>query len=317
MKGFISPQLSPFYKILILLGFLAGGICVGMFVALIGLKLFFGLSMTDIAQVTVEPKAYPNGRGAMVYYQLATHFFMFTAAPLIFLSMAEPSVKRYLFAKKNYVGLLLLSALLALIIMPANSWLISWNAKMQLPEVLKGFEIWAKQKEETLAELTRFLTRFDTVGQMLIGLLSFALVPAIGEELVFRGIIQRNLGRWFCNHHAAIWVTAFIFAAIHVQFFGFFPRMLLGALFGYLYFWSKNLWVPIAAHFMNNGFTVFMLYLQQNQVIKADIENTDALPWQYGLISLILSIGLLLLLRKQFVSIPETRPDTEKQQMPV
>ena len=305
MKGFISPNLHPLYKFLILLGFMAGGICVGMFVVLVGLSLFFGFSLTDITAVTQNPAAFPNGRGAMVFYQVATHFFMFTAAPLAYLALAEPSVKRYLFQKKNYVGLILLSALLALIIMPANSWLINWNAKMVLPEALKGFEAWAKQKEELLAELTKYLTKFDTVGQMLMGLVAFALVPAIGEELVFRGIVQRNLGAWFKNHHVAIWLTAFIFGAIHVQFYGFFPRMLLGALFGYLYFWSKNLWVPIAAHFMNNGFTVVLLYLQQQKMITANVESTDAMPWYFGLISLLLSLAVLFYLRQQFLSIPE------------
>lgn len=309
MKGFISPGLHPLYKFLILLGFLAGGICVGMFVVMVGLSVFYGFSLTEITQVTQNPRAFPNGRSAMVFYQVATHFFMFTAAPLAFLALFEPSVKRYLFARRNSLGLILLSALLALIIMPANSWLINWNAKMVLPEALKGFEVWAKQKEELLAELTKYLTQFDTLGQMLMGLLAFALVPAIGEELVFRGILQRNLGNWFKNHHAAIWVTAFIFGAIHVQFYGFFPRMLLGALFGYLYFWSQNLWVPVAAHFMNNGFTVFLLYLQQHQVIAIDVESTEALPWYYGLVSLGLSVAILFYLRQQFKTLPATSPE--------
>ena len=315
MKGFISPGIHPLYKFLILLAFMAGGICVGMFVVMLGLSLFYGFSLADITTVTQNPSAFPNGKSAMVFYQVATHFFMFTAAPLVFLVMSEPSVKRYLFQKKNYLGLILLSAVLALLIMPANSWLINWNAKMVLPEALKGFEAWAKQKEELLAELTKYLTQFDTVGQMLMGLVAFALVPAIGEELVFRGIVQRNFGTWFKNHHVAIWITAFIFGAIHVQFYGFFPRMLLGALFGYLYFWSKNLWVPIAAHFMNNGFTVFLLYLQQNKVVNADIESTDAMPWHFGLISLLLSLAVLFYLRKQFLTIPAEREVTPEENL--
>jgi membrane protease YdiL (CAAX protease family) len=315
MKGFISPGLHPFSKLLILLGFLAGGICVGMFVALLGLNIIFGLGMNDMAQITLTPQDYPNGRGAMVFYQLATHFFMFTAGPLVFLSFIEPNVKRYLFCKKNYLGLLLLSALVALVIMPANSWLISWNADMHLPEFLKGMETWMKQKEEMLGELTKFLTQFNTTSQMLMGLLAFALVPAIGEELVFRGILQPNLARWTGNHHAAIWISAFIFSAIHVQFFGFFPRMALGVIFGYLYFWSKNLWVPIAAHFMNNGFTVVMLYLQKQKLVTADIESTSALPWYYGITSLLLSIALLWFLKQRFEAVPEDKPEAEEELM--
>lgn len=305
MKGFISPGLHPFYKFLVLLVFMAGGICVGMFVALLGLVLFYGVSISDMANITQNPQAYENGRGAMIFYQLATHFFMFTAAPLLFLSMTENSVKRYLFKKENLGFLILLSGALAVLIIPANSWLINWNATAQLPEVLKGFEVWAKEKEEVLAELTKFLTQFHTVGQLLMGLVAFALVPAIGEELVFRGILQRNFLRWFKNPHVAIWVTAIIFGAIHVQFFGFVPRTVLGAIFGYLYYWSGNFWVPVAAHFVNNGFTVLLLYLQQNKLIQTNVESTEALPWHWGAISLAISVALLFYLKQRFAAAPE------------
>ena len=91
--------------------------------------------------------------------------------------------------------------------------------------------------------------------------------------------------------------------------------MLLGALFGYLYFWSKNLWVPIAAHFMNNGFTVILLYLQQNQVIKADIESTDAMPWYFGLGSLLISLAVVFYLRQQFLAIPEETKITPEENL--
>lgn len=315
MKGFISPDLHPFSKLLFLLLFMIGGICVGMFVVLLGLKIGFGFSLTDITLVTQNPQAYPNGRSAMVFYQVITHLFMFTLGPLFFLALSEPSVKQYLFRKKNHIALLIISALLLLVIMPANSWLIDWNAKMVLPEALKGIELWMRQKEEQLGALTRYLTQFNSTGQMLIGLVAFALVPAIGEELVFRGIIQKNLVRWLHNEHVAIWATAILFGAIHVQFFGFFPRVVLGAIFGYLYAWSGNLWVPIAGHFMNNGFTVFLLYLQQNKLIQANVESTDAMPWYFGLASLAASLVVLTYLQKRYRTIPEnpaaeTLPET-------
>ncbi|HSI89730.1 MAG TPA: CPBP family intramembrane glutamic endopeptidase, partial [Adhaeribacter sp.] len=278
MKGFISPGLHPFYKLLILLMFMAGGLFVAMFFAMTGLSVFFGFSIADIGQVTTNPGSFPNGRNAMIFYQIVTHLCMFTLAPLLFLAWSQPNVKRYLFCKENYPALLLLTAFLALLIMPANSWLIELNANMHLPDFLKGLEEMARQKEDQLAELTKFLTSFQTPADVLVGLLAFALIPAIGEELVFRGIMQRNLLDWCGNRHAAIWITAIIFGAIHVQFFGFFPRVLLGAVFGYLYLWSGNLWVPITAHFMNNGFAVVALYLQQQKLIETNLETTEASP---------------------------------------
>lgn len=305
MKGFISPERSPFYKILILLCFVAAGACVGMFVAILGLKLFFGLSLTDAAQITVSPKDYTNGRSAMIWYQLATHLFMFTLGPLLFLKYAEEDVKQYLFRKKTQIGLVLLSAVLIIIMMPANSWLISWNAHLHLPDFLSGWEQKAQAMEKRLEELTKYLTQFNSLPEMLVGLLVFGFVPALGEELVFRGILQSNLSRWFNNKHLAIWLTAILFSAIHVQFFGFFPRLLLGALFGYLYVWCGNFWVPVAAHFANNGFTVILLYLNQQKLINLNADSTEPMPWHIALISLILSLGLLYFLYRSFRAVQE------------
>jgi hypothetical protein len=81
------------------------------------------------------------------------------------------------------------------------------------------------------------------------------------------------------NIHVAIWISAFFFSAIHVQFFGFVPRMLLGALFGYLYYWSGNLWVPMFAHFVNNGFAVCMIYLYQKKIVDTNLDSPEAAPW--------------------------------------
>jgi membrane protease YdiL (CAAX protease family) len=89
-----------------------------------------------------------------------------------------------------------------------------------------------------------------------------------------------------------------IFSAIHVQFYGFVPRVLLGALFGYVYVWSGNIWVPILAHAVNNGFTVLMVWLHHRQMVSVDIENTESVPLTGALISLLLTIGFLAFFRK-------------------
>ena len=167
-------------------------------------------------------------------------------------------------------------------------------------EFLAGFESWAKAKEEALKKLTEYLTRFGSLGEFLLGLLVFGLIPAVGEELVFRGVIQRQFIRWFQNPHVGIWVTALIFGAIHLQFYGMLPRTLLGALLGYLYWWSGNIWVPILGHFINNGFTVLMMYLLQRQVVDFDLDNTEAMPLPSILFSLAASGALLYFLQGQF-----------------
>ena len=98
--------------------------------------------------------------------------------------------------------------------------------------------------------------------------------------------------------HVAIWVSAFLFSAIHLQFFGFVPRLLLGVLFGYIYYWSGNLLYPVLAHFINNGFTLVMLYLYQIGITEMDIENTESVPVMVVLVSVILTFGLLAFFRR-------------------
>jgi hypothetical protein len=100
-----------------------------------------------------------------------------------------------------------------------------------------------------------------------------AILPALGEELLFRGLIQHLISRWFRNSHVAIFGTAFLFSFIHFQFFGFVPRFLLGLYFGYLLFWSGSLWLPIVAHLINNGLAVFYYHYAGNSEAFTTIDN--------------------------------------------
>jgi len=126
--------------------------------------------------------------------------------------------------------------------------------------------------------------------------------------LVFRGMLQPQLLRATKNIHVAIWTTAILFSAFHLQFFGFVPRMLLGALFGYLYYWSGNLLMPMFAHFVNNGFSVLMLYLNQKSVIDMDMESTEAAPWPAVIIFTLIA-GAMLYYYKKFFDQKRQQPD--------
>ena len=301
MKGFISKDSHPINYIFLLLVYLLGGFFVGNFLSLAVLQFQYDIGLVELGTVVADPASHPHGREAVNLFQGISHLCAFTLAPLALLLSFGQSLSDYLNPVKQIpAGLLLLSALLILAIMPANSWIIDLNTNMHLPEFLAGFESWAKAKEEALKKLTEYLTRFGSLGEFLLGLLVFGLIPAVGEELVFRGVIQRQFIRWFQNPHVGIWVTALIFGAIHLQFYGMLPRTLLGALLGYLYWWSGNIWVPILGHFINNGFTVLMMYLLQRQVVDFDLDNTEAMPLPSILFSLAASGALLYFLQGQF-----------------
>jgi len=305
MKGFMPPRPHPFVSILYLAAFVVLGMMVGMFLAMVVLEMGFGYGMQEVAQIMQNPADFPEGRNALLVYQGLTHVFGFTFGVLALFKLTNKFPNEYLSSKPSVpLALLLLSGLVIITIMPANSWLIEWNATFNFPDFLEGFERQAKETEERLKVLTQYLTQFNSVGAMLFGVLIVAVIPAIGEELVFRGVLQQELIRWAKNPHVGIWVAAFVFGAIHMQFYGFFPRMALGVVLGYLYYWSGNIWVPILGHFMNNGFTVFVLYLQQRGTVEIDIESTDATTWPLSLLSLFISAAILYVLRNAFRQLP-------------
>jgi membrane protease YdiL (CAAX protease family) len=154
------------------------------------------------------------------------------------------------------------------------------NEAIPLPEWAKHFE---SQAEDTL----KAILAMDTPLVFLINLIIIGILPGIGEELIFRGILQKQIGSMMKSPILGIWMAAFIFSAIHLQFEGFLPRMVLGAVLGYLYYWTSNLWVPILAHAFNNGVQVFMIYVTDLDISTFDEQSSDQLKWWMVPISLI------------------------------
>jgi membrane protease YdiL (CAAX protease family) len=301
MKGFISTRLHPLTALLLLTGFVIAGFFVGMFLSMVLVKVLFGYGMVEMQQLLQNPTDYPEGRQALLVYQGVTMVCGFALGALAFIKFNKGDVGEYLSPKTQVpFNALLLSAVLIILIMPANSWLIEWNVNFQFPAFLKEMEAGMKAKEEQLKVLTEYLTKFDSLGALLFGMVIIAVLPAICEELLFRGVLQQELIRWFKNPHVGIILASFIFGAIHFQFYGLFPRMALGMVLGYLYYWSKNIWVPIVGHFMNNGFTLLFLYLHQQGQVDVKVESTEAMPWYWSLGSVVISAFVLYVLHKGY-----------------
>jgi len=143
------------------------------------------------------------------------------------------------------------------------------NQALVLPDSLSWLEQMMRDSEQNAERITKIFLNIDSVGALLINILMMALIPAIGEELMFRGLIQKSLSKKM-NIHIAIFISAFIFSFIHFQFFGFLPRFLMGLFFGYVYYWSGNLWLTIFAHFVNNGSAVLLAYIYGVEGIATD-----------------------------------------------
>ena len=193
------------------------------------------------------------------------------------------------------------AVLLMLVALPAINLLGYLNQQMTLPAFLEPLEQWMKAAEENAAVLTEQFLNVTTFGGLIINVLLMALLPAVSEELTFRGMLQRLFSpkRHASNDlvnqstpHVAIWCSAILFSAIHMQFYGFVPRMLMGALFGYMLVWTGSLWVPILMHFTNNAMAVLLYFVSLRagwDMEKVDAIGTNDTLW-LGVVSMILTI---------------------------
>lgn len=259
-----------------ILGFMIIGPLLGFFIAM----PFYDGSIFDLVEKIANPTLYPEIRLPLVIIQGSATLIGLILFPFLYLfSIERVNPIDWVKSKPTSILMILVTGFIVLAFMAGNSVLIEWNANFIFPEFLKDFGAWARERETLAEELTRFFTTFESTSDFLLGAFVIALLPAIGEELVFRGMLQPELFRATGNHHAAIWITAIIFSAFHMQFFGFVPRMVLGALFGYLYLWSGNILIPMFAHFVNNGFSVLMIYLYQKGTVTIDIDSPEAAPW--------------------------------------
>jgi len=273
-----------------LVGFMFIGPVVGTFLAL---PLYDG-SVLSFMDDLVNPFGKENMKLIHYIIQGSATFIGLALVPALYWSKSTGQSLRRLISGPP-VSVLDVGLVTAIVIsfMGFNSIIIEWNANVNLPDFLGSFEAFARETEDTATALTKYLTEFSNIGQFIAGFIVIAVLAGIGEELVFRGMLQPALQKATGNIHAAIWISAILFSCLHLQFYGFVPRVFLGALFGYLYFWSGNLLIPMIAHFVNNGFGVAMIYMNQTELAGVDLENPVAAPWPIVASLTVITIALL------------------------
>ena len=295
-----SNERSALSSIFIIIGLVLVGMVVGNIFAAIVMVLVSGIDLHDFANLNQSIMASPTGWLSMILGQGVAAIFTFIATAWLYWTVIEKKNMSELNFKTLPTPVIFILVIAAqFIFMPFNGWLQAINENMVLPASLKGLEDFMKSMEDSLADVTKFLTTFNSFGEYLLALVVIAVIAGIGEELIFRGLIQRKLFLGTKNIHVAIWGAAFIFSFIHFQFYGFLPRMFLGALFGYLYFWTGNLWIPIAAHIFNNAFAVTIMYLIHLGKVSPEVENMDTLPVPFTIISFIMGISMLLIIKRK------------------
>ncbi|WP_316799150.1 CPBP family intramembrane glutamic endopeptidase [Pedobacter frigidisoli] len=292
--NFVTPndeEINPFLQLLLLLAYAVAGAVIFSLIAILIVLVIYGtgfISNLDLL-LSGDPGYITGFKIIQILSSIGT--FILPPIALAYTERKKPN-HFYSFGKPQ---LLLLTIVVCTMVasMPFMEWVATSNQKMILPEFLKGVEKWMREKEDAAMKVTIQLITVRSNLDFVVNLIMIAVLPAIGEELMFRGGIQRSLSKAFKSPHVAIWLTAIIFSAIHVQFYGFVPRMLLGAGFGYLYYFSGNLWYAIVAHFLNNAYAVCAaFYMQKHNMPLDKADEPIGFPWYGYLISAIITIAL-------------------------
>jgi membrane protease YdiL (CAAX protease family) len=306
IKSILAPQ-SPMVKLFFLLVLSIAGLSVSLFFASLLIKLLWGfnyINNPDVLGDLSDPFVVDANRFLLLFQ----HIGFFILPGIIFLYLSEKKPKSFILLSRQFqLSKLLLVVFILISIMPFVNLLISWNEAMHLPEFMAAIESTMRDMENSAMRLTDALVNMETPMDLFYLTLLVAVLPAIGEELMFRGIIQRLFSQQFNSYHIGIWASAFFFSAMHFQFFGFFPRLLLGAVLGYLLVYSGNIIYPMLGHFINNFSSLLIAYLIQHQMISPEIENIGAdQDWLFVVPSILIT-GLLffILWRKRDMQLIE------------
>ncbi len=282
-------ELSALAQLLLTIGLMLGGLILTLIVAILVLIPLMGFN--GALEVFTNPT---ENIAAMKTLQIIQGISLFIVPAYFFGRLISGHSFRFLKLDKIIdpkAAIVVILIMLAAI--PFINLLGFVNSKMVLPEALSGLETWMKEAEARAAEMTVYLVSGKTIGTLLVNLLMIAIIPALGEEMLFRGVLQPIMLKAFRNVHIAVVVTAFVFSAFHMQFYGFLPRFFIGIILGYLFVYCGSLWLPILAHFINNA-TATIAYFMYNQGIVGDaIESIGTGEgWTMGA----LSAGILMII---------------------
>ena len=261
------------------------------------LGCIFLLSIPAMGSIALFPQ--PLSVNELKWVQLIQTAALFLLPPLLMAFLWAKQPLEWLKLKSETRGNGLWAIFLMLMALPAINLVGYFNQQMSLPAFLEPLEQWMKTAEANAAHLTEQFLSVTTFDGLIINILLMALLPAVAEELTFRGVLQNlfevkdeTLKKKGNRVHIAIWCSAILFSAIHMQFYGFLPRMLMGALFGYALVWTGSLWIPILMHFTNNAMAVILYFLAIRSgwdMDKVDTIGTNDTLW-LGVVSLVLTI---------------------------
>jgi uncharacterized protein len=294
---------------LVLIGFMS------MFILLGAIMIPFVFSGTGIGFISNPGSVSdPNEPTVLVLklMQIMQAIGLFVIPYLVYRSIHKQDNPYTLVSASGRLGMIIVFALTIVSALPMINFLAEWNGSLTLPESLSGIENWIRGMEADAEALIRIFLSMDSIGDLIFNLLLIAIIPAIAEELFFRGTMQPLILKVVKNYHVAIWITAFLFSFFHMQFLGFVPRMILGAVFGYAAHWSGTLLLPMIGHLINNGLAVLITWYIGIDAIEESIETIGANEGDalFALMSTAVLIAGLTAIYFSSVRLNKKAPDT-------
>lgn len=194
--------------------------------------------------------------------------------------------------------IVLLSLTTLVVSIPAMNCLIAWNESITMPDALSGMEQWMRNAESQAGATIKILLGDGSMGTFILSILIVGILAGFSEEIFFRGALQRLLASGGIGGQSAIWIAAFIFSATHLQFYGFFPRLLLGAYFGYLLYWTGCLWIPIIVHIANNALYIVSLKVSSSSASSVDLNSFGSHDYIIAALSVCMTAFMLGIIYK-------------------
>jgi membrane protease YdiL (CAAX protease family) len=289
-------RLHPSLQFLILTGIVIIMVAIGYLIAAGIIVIVYDVDvLMELAQLRLST---PETVNALWILQIVSTTIPLLIAPVFFAYVIVREPSEYLKPSFKFPWQLLLIVLGIMIVSaPLIEFLSNLNQKMVLPPYLNGVQQWMREKEDQAQKLTAVLLQMKTIWSMINNVIMVGLFTAVVEEFMFRGCIQTIFKRWTNNPHAAIWITAILFSAFHMEFFGFLPRLMLGVVFGYFTVWSGSIWPAVWGHFINNGTAVVVTYFYQQKKINVNPDDQHIFNYGSYLFSLIIVLFLLYLYR--------------------
>jgi hypothetical protein len=282
-------DMSPPVRFFLLLGITAISLIIGGLITFSIVAGYLHVSFAATQATLLDPKnahvaLFANAFASLIAFLVPSIAVAFFTNGRIAQNMGFKSIKSiklvYLVVLLSFVGLILSGSAASL------------TEKIPVPA---NFKAWATGLENTYKQAMMAMTKMNSMGDLLFNIVAVALIPALVEELFFRGALQKTIKNWSGNTVISIVITAIIFSAFHFSYFGFLSRMLLGILLGFIFEYSGSIWLSILMHFINNAIAIITLYSVRGNQVQVEKAMDESIPMYWG----ILAIGLVIYLLQQ------------------